>query len=255
MLDKAKTLEGCALSAHDGDIGTVKEFLFDDKFWTIRYLVADTGTWLAERLVLISPFALSSVNREDRTISVDLKKRQIEDSPKLDSHKPVSRQLETTYNSYYGWPAYWGGMLPSGSVEYLERTRKHWDEVAEREDWDPNLRGTGDVAGHEVQATDGEIGHIEDFIIDDKTWTIRYLVVSTRNWWPGKTVLISPEWIDSISWSESKVFVHLTRDAIRNSPEYTDESSLTREYEASLHRHYDRKDYWSDQEVDEEISV
>jgi len=103
------------------------------------------------------------------------------------------------------------------------------------------------VSGHDIQAVDGEIGHVEDFIIDDETWTIRYLVVDTRNWWPGKKVLVSPQWIKSVSWDELKVFVNLTREAIQQSPEYTEESLPTRDYEAALHRHYSRPGYWADE--------
>ena len=89
---------------------------------------------------------------------------------------------------------------------------------------------------------DGEIGHVEDFIIDDETWAIRYLIVDTHNWWPGKKVLVSPQWIERVSWGERKVFVNLSREAIKQSPEYTDESLLTRDYEIGLHRHYNRQD-------------
>ncbi|MEP6704398.1 MAG: PRC-barrel domain-containing protein, partial [Acidobacteriota bacterium] len=100
---------------------------------------------------------------------------------------------------------------------------------------------------HHIQGTDGEIGHVEDFVIDDETWAIRYLVIDTRNWWPGKKVLISTKWIESVSWSDSKVFVSLTKEAIKKSPEYTDESLLTRDYENALHGHYDRSGYWVDE--------
>ena len=106
------------------------------------------------------------------------------------------------------------------------------------------MRSTHSVMGYHVQATDGEIGHVEDFVIDDETWTIRYLIVGTRNWWPGKKVLVAPQWIQRVSWSESKVFINLSRETIQQSPEYTEESLLTREYETILHRHYDRSVYW-----------
>jgi hypothetical protein len=118
--------------------------------------------------------------------------------------------------------------------------------------WDPHLRSTHDVSGHHIQATDGEIGHVEDFFVDDDTWAIRYLIVDTRNWWPGKKVLISPRWIERVSWRESKVFVNLTREAIKQSPEYPEESLLTRDYETRLHRHYNRQGYWVDEPADKE---
>ena len=104
------------------------------------------------------------------------------------------------------------------------------------------------MSGYHIQAADGEIGHIEDFIIDDETWAIRYLIIDTRNWWPGKKVLIAPQWIERVSWSESVAIVNLSREIIKQAPEYTEESQLTRDYETTLYRHYNRQGYWVDDE-------
>jgi uncharacterized protein YrrD len=188
MLNKAKTLKGYTLDSRDGEIGKVKEFYFDDRHWTIRYLVADTGNWLLGRQVLISPYALVAVSREEQHITVDLTKKQIEDSPSLNSDKPVSRQFEEDYYMYYGWPLYWGGTYNWGPYPYIVRDREKWKGYVQRgKPWDPHLRSTHDVTGHYIQATDGQIGHVDDFIIDDdRTWAIRYLIIDTRNWWPGK---------------------------------------------------------------------
>jgi uncharacterized protein YrrD len=247
MLYTAKTLKGYKLDSLDGEIGRVKEFYFDDRHWTIRYLVADTGNWLPGRQVLISPYALVAVNTDiyKEQIEIDLTKKQIEDSPSLNSDKPVSRQFEENYYGYYGWPLYWSGPYTWGAYPHLTRDRDKW-KAANRggKTWNRHLRSTHAVSGYHVQATDGEIGHVEDFIIDDETWTIRYLLISTLNWWPGKKVLVSPLWIERVSWDESKVFVNLSREAIKQSPEYTEESLLTRDYEIGLHGHYNRKGYW-----------
>jgi PRC-barrel domain len=248
MLNKAQTLKGYKLHSLDGEIGKIKEFYFDDHHWTIRYLVADTGNWLTGTQVLISPYALAAVNKEEQYIAIDLTKKQIEDSPSLNTDKPVSRQFEEGYYEYYGWPMYWGGPFMWGaypSYPYIVRDREKWREPTQGEKaWDPHLRSTQDVSGYHIQAADGDIGHVEDFIIDDETWAIRYLIVDTQNWWAGKKVLVSPQWIELVSWSESTVFVNLTREAIKQSPEYTEESLLTRDYETGLHRHYDRQGYW-----------
>jgi uncharacterized protein YrrD len=247
MLNSAKTLEGYKLKSSDGDIGKVNEFYFDDRFWTIRYLVANTGNWLTDRQVLISPYALGSVDREEKEVVVNLTKKQIEGSPSLDSHRPISRQFEDSYYGYYGMPMYWGGPYSWGPYSHPMRDETHWSEFTRGEKaWDPALRSTHDVGGHFIQATDGEIGHVEDFVIDAETWAIRYLVVDTRNWWPGKKVLISPQWIDRVSWAESKVFVSLSREAVKQSPEYTKESLLSRDYETALYEHYNRSGYWVD---------
>ena len=247
MLDKVKDLKGFALEALDGLIGSVAELYFDDRHWTVRYLVADTGTWLTGRQVLVSPFAVTTVNRAERTISVNLTKKQIEDSPPLENHKPVSRQFEENYHAYYGWPAYWDGPYAWGSYLYAAMARDQMDTTRKEESsWDHHLRSTKDGTGYRIQASDGEIGHVEDFVVDDSSWTIRYLVVDTRNWWPGREVLISPLWIDNIEWVDRKVSLSMTRESVRNSPEYTAAALLTRDYETRLHEHYNRMGYWDE---------
>jgi uncharacterized protein YrrD len=188
MLNKAKTLKGYKLNSLDGEIGHVKEFYFDDRHWAIRYLVADSGNWLTGNKVLISPYALIAVNKEEQYITIDLTKKQIEESPPLTSDKPVSRQFEEFYYRYYGYPMYWSGPYMWGYYPSLVREREQWEKIIqdEKASWDPNLRSTHDVSGHHIQATDGQIGHVDDFIIDDETWAIRYLIIDTHNWLPGK---------------------------------------------------------------------
>jgi hypothetical protein len=250
MLIKAKTLVGYKLDSLDGKIGKVKEFYFDDLHWTIRYLVAETGDWLSERQVLISPFALVGVNNKERNFAIDLVKKQIETSPALDSDKPVSRQFEQAYYGHYGYPSYWGGPYNWGPYHSPMRDREQWKESNQsKEGWNLHLRSTSDATGHHIQALNGEIGHVEDFVIDDETWAIRYIVVDTHNWWPGKKVLVATQWIERMSWSERKVFVNLNRETIKESPPYTEESLLTRDYEIKLYKHYDRKGYWLDEMV------
>ena len=251
MLVKVKTLKGYKLDAKDGEIGKVKEFYFDDNYWAVRYLVADTGNWLTGRRVLISPYALGAVNANAENISVAWNKKQIEESPSLASDKPVSRQFEEAYYGYFGWPGYWTGTLMWGQYPYILRDGNKWTAAnQQKRSWDPHLRSSNDVTGHNIQAKDGEIGHLEDLIIDDETWAIRYLIIDTKNWWPGKKVLVSPLWIDNVSWEEKKVFVALSQDSIKRSPEYSDELLLTRDYELELYRHYKQKIYWSDDVAD-----
>lgn len=154
-------------------------------------------------------------SKAEEHIAVALTKKQIEGSPSLSNDQPVSRQFEESYYGYYGWPMYWGGSFMWGSYPCISRDREQWKKSAQGEKaWDPHLRSTDSVQGRNIQALDGEIGHVEDFIIDDETWAIRYLVVDTRNWRSGKTVLVSLRWIERVSWSESKVFVNLSREAI-----------------------------------------
>ncbi len=249
MFLQAGNLNGYQLGALDGQIGKVKEFYFDDQDWAIRYLVADTGDWLSGQRVLISPYALNPVDTVEKIIPVHLTKKQIENSPSLDADKPVSRQYEEEYYPYYGYSAYWGGPFLWGTTAYPDRSQGGWIEnnAAEGKVADFHLRSTHDVSGRPLQASDGEIGHVEDFVIDDQTWSIRYLIVATRNWLPGRKVLISTAWVERISPEEENIYVNLTRDAVQHAPEFTAEALLTRAYETSLHQHYNRHGYWQDE--------
>jgi len=239
MLIKAKDLTGYTLNSSDGEIGKVKEFYFDDRHWIVRYLVAETGNWLDERRVLLSPYALLGVNKENRQVSVDLTKKQIENCPSLDTDKPVSKQYEQSYYDYYGWPVYWSNSYAWGNSPYIihDANKRPTTNLGGKA-WDPNLRSTLGVQGYHIQALDGEVGHVKDYLIDDETWGIKYIIVDTQNWIPGPSVLISPEQIERVSWDELKVFVNLSRDDIKGSPAYSEETLFTPAYETILREHY-----------------
>ena len=252
MLTKVKILDGYSIqNTSDETMGKVKDIYFDDRHWTVRYLVVNTGKWLTGLKVLLSPYAIVAVNADHANIVTDLTKKQIEDSPSLDSDKPVSQQYEESYYGYYGWPTYWGGPYSWGYYPAIERNRGKWTDFQHNKEskYDHHLRSCHEVTGYNIQAEEGEIGHVEDFIVDAETWEIRYLVVNTSNWWAGKKVLISPLWIERVSWSERTVVIDLTRQAIKLSPEFTDKSLVDRDYETNLYGHYNRKGYWVDELV------
>jgi sporulation protein YlmC with PRC-barrel domain len=222
MLRNVKDLRGYAIRATDGTIGRVDDFYFDDEDWRIRYLVVDTGSWLSGRKVLISPNAVGKAGWMARRLPVALTRSQVEHSPDFDTRKPVSRQYEAQYYGYYGYPYYWSGAGLWGMGAYpgslttqgkVELDLKAHGAHATPDD--SHLRSSNAVTGHYVAATDGEIGHLEDLLVDDRTWTIRYLVVNTSNWWSGPRVLITPERIRGASWSEARVSVDLTRQAVK----------------------------------------
>ncbi len=231
MLRSAKDLKGYAIRAKDDEIGKVKEFLFDDQSWTIRYMVADTGGWLTGRLVLISPNALQGSDWENEVLPVSLTKEQVENAPSIYEDQPVSRQYEVSYFDYYGYPYYWPGpypamapAFPAGAPANAYASRPPTTEPAgqteQPERGDPHLRSTEEVSGYEIMAEDGEIGHLDDFLVDDASWRIEAVVVATRDWLPGKKVVISPKTIREVSWMEGYVRVGLRRDEIESGREY-----------------------------------
>lgn len=248
MLRSVKEVKGYTLRADDGKIGHCTDFLFDDEIWTIRYMVADTGRWLPGKKVLISPISLGEPDWASNLLPVLLSKKQIEQAPELDENAPVSRQYEIKYHEYYGWPTYWVGPDVWGLNNYpapLFSKKLKESAKVESENGDPHLRSATEVMGYHIHARDGEIGHVEDFIVEDHTWTIRYMIIDTRNWLPGsRKVLVSPKWIDSVEWLENKVKIDLTVEQIRQAPEYDPAAPVNRAYEEKLYDFYGRPKYW-----------
>ncbi len=239
MLWEASLIAGYRLAGVDGEIGSVRDFFFDDRSWVIRFLIADTGNWLTGIHISIARAALIEVDGRERHISVDMTKEQIERSPVLSSQAPVSEQLEALSFGIFGSPKM--GPDKPGTGQGARGMRR-----------DPHLRSAHHLHGYHVRAADGDVGVVADFIIDDATWAIRYLVIDSQRWLPKKHVLISPQWIERVSWSRSSVLVGLSRDAIEQSPEDLGGSRRTRDYETRLHEHYDRPGYWVDEPLAKE---
>lgn len=226
MLQSIKQLYGDKLGAADGELGQVKDFYFDDRNWAVRYLVVDTGTWLTSRQVLLSPHAFGSLDQAGKVLAVNLTRRQIEGSPSIECHKPVSRQYEEKYYRYYGWPYYWlgDGLWGMSGFPILELPAKPLPgepsvaDDPQRERADAHLRSTQAVQGYHLQASDGTIGHVCDFLMDGKSWAIGHLVIKTGHRFTGKEVLIPVGKVDRISYEDSTVFVNLTKEAVEQSP-------------------------------------
>jgi len=251
MLQTTAHLKGFAIKATDGSLGTVDDIYFDDETWTVRYLTVKTGGWLSGRQVLISPISVKYADWQGRQLNVSLTMKQVEESPDINKHQPVSRQHEAVYNSYYGYPYYWGGPYLWGSAFYPEglAVPAHSYEDAQAgkigvESGDTHLRSTEAVTGYDIDALDGEIGHVAGFVIDDKAWAIRYIEVATKNWLPSKKVLMSPNWVERVSWEDFRVYTELTRDAIKAAPPYMEQMAITRDYENELFVHYGKPPYW-----------
>lgn len=251
MLRSAKKMEGFRIKAIDGEIGKLHEFYFDDHTWIIRYIIIDTGSWLTEKLVLISPEAFKAINQEEGIFELNLDKEQIADSPDVDKDRPVSRQKETELIGYYGWPMYWTGIgvptigaFPPANTAITKTGEEMLEKRKNEKNDDPNLRSTRTVISYGIHASDGQIGHVEDFLIDDETWNIRYLIADTKNLLPGKKVIIALDWIEKIVWAESSVHLRLMKDEIKNSPEYDPSQPVKRNYENEIHEYYGKKKYW-----------
>ena len=248
MLRSAKELRDYVLSAKDGHIGRSRDFLFDDSAWTIRYMVADTGKWLPKRKVLLSPISLGEPDWRSQLFPVNLTRNELERSPELNSDAPVSKEYERDWHEHFNWAPYWhgGGIWGAGAVpQALSKPSTGKTATMEKiETPAHNLRSMHEVTGYHIEASDGEIGHVEDFIIDDMTWTVRYVVVDTKNWLPGKKVLVAPSWAREIDWADRKVYVDVSRDRIKESPEFDPGEPVNREYETKLYDYYGRPAYW-----------
>lgn len=240
-----KSLIGYKIEATDDVIGKVDNFLFHDSSWIIRYVVVDTGGWHPGRKVLISAASIRQPVAEARLLRVGLTKDQVKNSPDINMDKPISRQAETELHKHYNWRPYWiGGGIAAPAIE-ASSERKRRAAVAASEKVDTSLRGTQEVIGYHIHALDGNIGHVEDFVLEGKSWVIRYLVIDTRNWLPGRSVLIAPQWIEKISWSDAKVWIDLLREQIKDSPRYDPSAPVNQEYETRLYDFYGRPKYWA----------
>lgn len=253
MLRHKSQVNGYAIHANDGIIGTVSDFLFDDDTWLVRWLVIDTGNWLPGHKVLLPPSALAAANHTDRQFSVKLTKQQVKECPGIKSDQPVSRQSEVDIYNYYGWTPYWGtgsylGMVGYGggvvgtaagtrpSLKLMQR-EKGIDDAQRRKD-DLALRSADEVIGYHIHASDGEIGHVEDILVEDDDWSIHYLIVDTKNWWPGKKVLISPLSVRKIEWTDRQVRLGADRQKIKDSPAYDPSMTVDPIYEKNYRNHY-----------------
>lgn len=253
MLRSTSELRSYTLLATDGEVGRCKDFLFDDVFWTIRYMVADTAKWLPSRKVLISPVSLGPPDWGSGRIPVRLTKEQIKSAPELDEHAPVSRQYERKYFTHYGWPFYWSGagawgMFPHAEPLFVPEAAQTPQEEDTTNDDDKHLRSFEEVRHYKVgNSAEDDLGKVDDFIVEDGTWTVRYLVVDVGGWLRGRKVLLSPSWIENIGWTEGSVTVDMTRETLKAGPPYDPSMPVNRKYEEQLFDFHGRPCYWGEE--------
>ena len=257
MLHSADDLKACQIRSIDSNLGKINDLYFDDDAWVIRYFIVSTHNWLFKREVLISPIALEKPDWLNKIIPVNLSQEQLDHSPDISAHEPVSRQQEIQYFGYYGYPIYWGGSGLWGEGLYPGGLMPDTDNINEQlnaeqakaysnsQEIDPHLRSWEKVKGFVVIGSDGEIGHIQDLLIDELTYAVRYVIVRANDWWIGHDILVVPQWFHDIKWTDSSVKVDHTRAEVKGAPLYDSLVKMDRDWEISMHNHYEREGYWS----------
>jgi sporulation protein YlmC with PRC-barrel domain len=244
MLIDAGQLMGYVLHAEDGELGRCKDFIVDDRDWTVRYVVADTGRWLPGRKVLLPPGKVQDPEFSGRRLPVKLTKKQIIASPPLEEHAALFRQYENRWCDYYTVSPYWqeedkicvAGIPTTMPGAKVSSERKSKEEV--------HVFSVSDLTGATIVASDGDIGHLADVLMDLKAWKVRYAIVDTRNWLPGKQVCVSITCVEWVDPSKKRVGIGLSKEKIKNSPEYNPLVPVTEEYQVVLHDYYGWPKYW-----------
>jgi hypothetical protein len=256
MLRNLKEIKGFKIqpaNREEGNIGKVKDIYFDDENWKLRYFVADTGGWLTGRDVLITPHAVQEIDWNDERVLTHLSKTQIEQSPGIETDQPVSRQYEVEYHRYFGYPYYWaGGLYPAAYTAGMLTGNPPPVPPSEVENRgprkeDPHLRSMNEVLGYGIRTLDHEeFGRVENLIVEDESWTLRYFQIDTNSFWPGgKKLLIAPEWIEDFNWSDQLLVIHVDRDSIDRSPHYEPSKAITRPFEKQVAESFGKPEYWS----------
>ena len=246
MLRSLKEVKGYSVEATDGGIGEVDDFLFHDDGFRLRYLVIDTGGFLAGRKVIIPPDALKKPEWKSRSIPVDLTKEEIEASPSLAADEPVSRQQEADLHKHFKWQPYWEGRAPGGfPVSGTAVGTKEAESDVEEPSGDPHLRSFNEILGYAVACSDGDAGEIDDFILDDESWILRYFVIDAGGWLSDRKLILALPWVTSVDWETQGVQVDITKEELKQSPQFDPSVVLDRDFEDRLHKHFGKPGYWT----------
>ena len=202
MLRNFTSLLGASILAKDGPIGHLRDALFDDQSWVIRYFVVETGSWFSGRRVLLSPMIFREPDWGKRVLPVDLTIDEVRQSPDVDTDLPVYRQQEIAMTRHYGWPAYW-------TIEASQVPGDKSDAMG-----DPNLRSANEILTYKVKTSDGDIGRMNDLAVEDANWFVRFVILSAGNWFEDQKLLVSTRWIGSVSWANKEVHVPHSRETI-----------------------------------------
>ncbi len=243
-LRSLKDVQKYSVSNEEGTLGSIYSFFFNDMNWLVMYVVVDVGGWLKDQRVLLSPALVKHMDWKKKDLFFDLTREEIRNRPEMEEHLPVSMSKPAGNMDVENMPVHWEPILADPASIPVPITMEGLSR--EEAGGDPHLRSTSEIMGYYLHATDGEIGHVDDIIVEiGANWTIRYFVVDTRNWIPGKKVLVSPNWIREIDWLERVVYLDLTREEVKNSPEFDPSTPVNRDYEEVLYDYYGRPKYWS----------
>lgn len=227
MLRSLSSLRGYTLAASDDDIGKIRDLLFEDRGLVVQYAVAVTGPWLFGRKVLVPWSALGAPDWHAKRFPVSMTRQEVKDLPGLETDPPVSQQQKRRAKAL---------LASDPQVMWA------WVAMVESEDDRPalegHLRSAHEVTGYRVEAKDGPIGHVEDLIAEDGNWIVRYVVIDTRDWLPGRKVLVPATAVRGFEWGTRSASVGLTKQAIESSPEHDPAHPLGATYEVEL------REYW-----------
>lgn len=255
MLRSAKKVIGYGIQATDGKIGNVVDLTVGARDWRIRHVIVDTGNWLPGARVLLSTESMEPPDWWSGKLPVQLDRDQVRAAPGLGADVAditTPAQLGNLH-AHFGWSTFW----PAGPVIN--------PGVYEREVVAPSVKETvrnesarvaytvAEISGYDVRARDGEIGDVKDLIMEDEDWKVRYLVVGTGKWLPGKKVLLSTDWIEMCDWGESSVLVDVARASVKECPEFDPSEPVNRRVEERLYDFHGRPRYWEKSRETEQV--
>lgn len=242
MLFRTEFLRGLEAHALDGEVGQIVHVYFDDREWTVRYFIVNTGGWLARHQSLISPTAVVRLDWAEGVLALNLTREQVRSSPPAEASLPVSRQIELELHEHYGWKPYWGmsrayyPLVAAVESQDLSRDRVRPTRPLLDQEFDHRLRSAHTVRGYHIAAQDSGRGHVDDFLINDDDWSIHYLVVATRNWLPGRRVVVPTEAVAGISAMEKRVWLEFGEDELLSRPELREAGPISPDEEATFRR-------------------
>lgn len=254
MLRSIAELPGSTAVGSDGTMGKVVSVYFDDVSWAVRYLGVDSGSWLKTKIVLLSPRAIKDLAA--KSVYFDISRHKLDSCPDAATHLPVARQYEQALHDHFNWPYYWDyqtfrnaaplavsetGFGAQNRIEAVEQMRQQ--QIAQQ-GYDAHLREFDEVLHYTLSAQDGTIGHVDDFIVELPWWVIRHVVVKTKNFLPGASVLLDVRWVRQVVFEDKQLVVDVKREAVRHAPRFNPAEPVNRHYEARLYDYYGRPGYW-----------